>query len=310
MILKDRVAQKVKSATAKAGQKQEQDVAFYLRRAFKEHPQVFVINDYKFSFNNETAQIDHLIVYPYGFILVESKSITGSVKINSFGEWSRSYKGQWTGMPSPVKQVELQQKLLREMLHANRDKILGKLFGIKQQSFRLRCWDNICAISSNSIIERESAESSISEKLVKSEFLVDKLLSVMKLKNAVMTKLNVFDTRPDFSNEELQSITKFLLSYDNQEIEKTRKVVLNEPGESSGKVGAELRCKSCGESSDFAAQSGRFGYFIKCNKCSTNTAMKQPCRSCNSANTKVSKKKLSYTLNCLDCHNSQLLIEA
>jgi hypothetical protein len=74
MILKTKQAQAAYTPQTKAGLKQEQDVAFFLRRAFKDHPQVLVINDFKFRFNDETAQIDHLIVYSYGFILIESKS--------------------------------------------------------------------------------------------------------------------------------------------------------------------------------------------------------------------------------------------
>lgn len=46
MILKDKTLQNAVSPTAKAGQKQEQDVAFFLRRAFKDDEQVFVINDF------------------------------------------------------------------------------------------------------------------------------------------------------------------------------------------------------------------------------------------------------------------------
>ena len=69
MIIKEKDLQKVRSTMAVAGQKQEKNVAFFLRREFKDHPQVFVINDYKFSFNNETAQIDHLICYPYGYYI-------------------------------------------------------------------------------------------------------------------------------------------------------------------------------------------------------------------------------------------------
>ena len=111
MIFKDKSVKTVNSITAKAGLKQELDVAFFLRRAFKNHQQVYVINDYKFTFNNETAQIDHLVIYPYGFVLIESKSITGEVKVNELGEWARSYDNKWSGMPSPIKQVELQQKL-------------------------------------------------------------------------------------------------------------------------------------------------------------------------------------------------------
>jgi len=311
MILKDKTLQNAVSPTAKAGQKQEQDVAFFLRRAFKDHKQVYVINDFKFTHNDETAQIDHLIVYTYGFVLIESKSIKGEVKVNGLGEWTRSLSNKWSGMASPIKQVELQQKLLREILHANRESILGKLLGMKQQSFGMRCWDNVCAVSSNAIIDRDSMPNNVSKQLVKTEFLVDKLNEIMKLKAYAITKLNPFDTRPDFNGGELESITSFLMAQlgDSKTVEK---VVKQEVAPTSIKVEASadsiLQCKSCGEKSDYSAQYGRYGYFIKCNKCEINTAMKIPCVSCSSKNTKVSKKKETYTLKCGDCEQDNVLI--
>lgn len=304
MILKDKTLQNAVSPTAKAGQKQEQDVAFFLRRAFKDHKQVYVINDFKFTHNDETAQIDHLIVYAYGFVLIESKSIKGEVKVNDLGEWTRSLNSKWAGMASPIKQVELQQRLLREMLHANRENILGKLLGIKQQSFGMRCWNNVCAVSSNSVIDRDSMPNDVSKQLVKTEFLVDKLNEIMKLKTYAITKLNPFDTRPDFNNEELKSITSFLMAQlgDDKIVEKVvNQEVVTTPVKVKPNVGTILQCKSCGEESDYSAQHGRYGYFIKCNKCEANTAMKMPCVNCNSKNTKVSKKKDTYTLICGDC---------
>jgi transcription elongation factor Elf1 len=308
MILKDKKPLNAVSPTAKAGQKQEQDVAFYLRRAFKDNKKVFVINDFKFSHNEETAQIDHLIVYPYGFLLIESKSIKGEVKVNDLGEWTRSLNSKWSGMASPIKQVELQQKLLRELLYANRESILGKVLGMKQQSFGMRCWNNICAVSSNAIIDRDSIPKKLSNQLVKTEFLVDKLSDVMNIKHKVVSALT-FDTRPDFNSEELKSITSFLMSQvgDNKIVEE-----INEPKAwcvpVNTNVDSILQCKSCGEKNDYSAQHGRYGYFIKCNKCETNTAMKMPCVSCNSKNTKVSKKKETYTLNCGDCEQAIVLI--
>lgn len=98
MILKTKSLQNTQTPQAIAGQKQEQDVAFYLRRAFKDHPEVLVINDFRFTFNDETAQIDHLIIYPYGFVLIESKSIKGHVDVNQQGEWTRSHGSKWFGM--------------------------------------------------------------------------------------------------------------------------------------------------------------------------------------------------------------------
>ncbi|MBU2873556.1 NERD domain-containing protein [Marinobacter salexigens] len=35
------------------------------------------------------SQIDHFIMYKAGFIVVESKSIQGAVRVNSLGEWER-----------------------------------------------------------------------------------------------------------------------------------------------------------------------------------------------------------------------------
>lgn len=310
MILKDKTLQNAISPTAKAGQKQEQDVAFFLRRAFKDHKQVYVINDFKFTHNNETAQIDHLIVYTYGFVLIESKSIKGEVKVNGFGEWTRSLNEKWSGMASPIKQVELQQDLLKELLHENRAIILSKLLGFKQQSFRFRCWDNLCAVSSNAIIERDSMPNNISKKLVKTEFLVDKIKKIMNLKTNIF-KVLAIDSRPDFSEEELLSITSFLMAQlsDKKTVEKVvKQKVVNAVVKVEANVDSILKCKSCGEKSDYSPQHGRYGYFIKCNKCETNTAMKIPCVSCGSKNTKVSKKKDVYTLHCTDCVLSNVLI--
>jgi len=313
MILKDKTLQNAVSPTAKAGQKQEQDVAFFLRRAFKDHKQVFVINDFKFTHNNETAQIDHLIVYTFGFILIESKSIKGEVKVNGLGEWTRSLYDKWSGMASPIKQVELQQELLKELLHENRELILGKLLGFKQQSFRFRRWDNLCAVSSNAIIERDSMPNDISKKLVKTEFLVETIKKVMNLKTNIF-KVLAIDSRPDFSEEELKSITSFLMAQLNIKTIKEEKI--NKEGvepeapveKANVMTDAALQCKSCGEKSDYTAQYGRYGYFIKCNKCETNTSMKMPCLSCASKKTKVSKKKEVYTLHCSDCEQGTVLI--
>jgi len=318
MIIKDITLKNTMSATAVAGQKQEQDVAFFLRRAFKDNPDIFVIHDFKFMFNEETAQIDHLLVYPYGFILMESKSITGELKVNSFSEWTRSFNNKWTGMPSPIKQVELQQRLLRELLFEHREKILSKFLGLKQ-GFGMRCWDNICVVSSNAIIDRETMPKAVSEQLVKSEFLVDKINKVMNLPSIIRRILTVSDTRPRFNHAELTSITTFLMDQAQGGSQPKLQQPFEEKSAIEDRVACEkanyvvaiespLRCKKCGEGSDYNAHSGRYGYYIKCNKCGANTAMKMPCVHCQSANVKVSKQGERYLLDCADCERSALLL--
>ena len=331
MILKTRSPQNAQSAQAIAGQQQEQNVAFFLRRAYKDHPQVLVINDFKFRFNDEVAQIDHLIVYSYGFILIESKSIRGQVKVNQQQEWTRSlstYQGntdKWQGMPSPIKQVELQQALLLELLMHHRSEILGKLLGLKQQGFKGRCWDHLCAVSSDAIIDRENIPSDISSKLVKSEFLVEKLNKIMNLKNKYLRVVNFTDTRPDFNPAELDSICAFLIEQHiapeavstipapiiaaiKNEAPKPQTQVNLQVLNNTQKPQITLSCKHCGESKSYTPINGKFGYYINCQKCTKNTPMKQACPQCSSKNTRVKKSKETYTLNCQECGCGQRVV--
>jgi hypothetical protein len=322
LILQEKQLSKATCSRAIAGQQQEKDVAFYLRRAFKDEKQIFVINDFSFSYNNENAQIDHLIIYRYGFILIESKSINGTVRINDEAEWSRTYSNKWVGMSSPIQQVELQQTLLKEYLQENCSEILPKLLGIMPLGFAQRCWHNICAVSSNSIIERNTMANELSEKIVKSEFVVDKVKELMKLKrnwfNAFAT-----DTRPKFSDSDLTSITSFLLSSAKSKPkpkpepkpEPKPKPLIRDTSTDivNTKMSPEkslLQCKKCGNSEGLIPNYGRYGYYINCEKCDTNTSMKMPCPQCHSKKTKVSKRKESYTLCCDDCGCVQQLNSA
>lgn len=328
MIIKDKSLSTSNYAKIKAGQKQELDVAFYLRRAFKDHSQVFVFNDVKFKHNGETAQIDHLVVYTYGFILIESKSITGEVAINQHQEWSRSYRGQWQGMPSPIKQVELQLALLKSLVRDNAPQLLPKMFGKIQQNFGGREWHSICAISSNAIINRDNTPKTLEERLVKSEFIADKLLDIMKLPASTPNALHFFstNTRPWFSEESLARICEFLLEQNiapSTQLKPGAKTSsLNEPSpvyldestaiapitQEQPNIANEinLKCKQCNNQTTLKPRSGRYGYFVTCGECDTNTPMKTSCPQCGSANTKVSKRKELYSLVCGDCENTAL----
>ena len=215
MILKDKTQTSSASIKLDAGIKQEQDVAFYLRRAYKDRDNVMVFNDIRLSHAGEHAQIDHLIVYSYGFIVVESKSIRGEVQVNEYSEWSRSYKGQWSGMPSPIKQAELQLALLKQLLSAHDSQLLGTLLGM-QQGFGGRCFDVFCAISSDAIIDRSKAPIDVADKLVKSEFVVEALDKKMDFKTFFQFKARLAENRPSFTAQELTKICDFILTHTSQ----------------------------------------------------------------------------------------------
>ncbi|AZQ11258.1 nuclease-related domain-containing protein [Shewanella khirikhana] len=318
MILKDKQLTGSDNPMIAAGEKQESSVAFFLRRAFKDHPDVMVFNDLQLSHNGESAQIDHLIVYTFGFILIESKSITGEVKVNSHQEWSRSWQGKWQGIASPIKQVELQTSLLQQLLIDNRANILPK-FLMLQQGFGGRCWHSVCAISSNAIIEREAIPKDISKRLVKSEFLVDKLLEIMNLKGTLSQLINVLDTRPAFNKNELAAICDFLLKESGSPVESNIKeniaayaasesTALNQSAVVlSPLTQLQITCKHCDSPAQLQPNWGQYGYYVKCGHCSGNTPMKRPCPSCQSKETKVSKRGNDYNLNCNQCGDKTAL---
>ena len=69
-----------------AGRKAEEQMAFYLKRAFEHDDRVRVFNGLRFEREGDAAQIDHLVFHRWGMILVESKSVTGTVRVNEHGE--------------------------------------------------------------------------------------------------------------------------------------------------------------------------------------------------------------------------------
>ena len=91
-------------------------MAHYLRRFFGSSAEVDVLNYLRIELGGEVAQMDHLVLHPYGLLIVESKSVSGSVQIKDDGQWIRWFAKQPQGMRSPVTQAKMQLMLLKELL--------------------------------------------------------------------------------------------------------------------------------------------------------------------------------------------------
>ena len=333
MILKEKEV--IKGSSDKrivAGEKQEKDVAFYLRRAFKDRDDVLVINDLRIRHNDETAQIDHLVVTELGFCLIESKSIKATVNINKAGEWSRTANGKAVGMPSPIKQVELQEQLLKQMLSDHREQIIGTVLGL-QQGFSKRRWRTICAVSSDAVIDRSNLSKELCERVLKSEFVADWVNDNAALKQGFGKSLRAFKTgEPVFSSAELTAIGQFLLSKhtpsnsvgsqalepkpslaqpaestDQNRQSASAKTQLQTPPSSKTEGDEQLvSCKQCGSKDTLQGMYGKYGYYVKCD-CGTNTSMKIACPKCKST-MRVKKDKARYTGIC-ECGDVYLMHE-
>ncbi|MFT6910745.1 MAG: transcription elongation factor Elf1 [Oleiphilaceae bacterium] len=305
-----------------AGDKQESDVAYQLDRLLKKK-ECKIIHDLRLTDGEYNAQIDHLIIHKYGFVIIESKSIKGSVTVNQQGEWTRSVGNRWEGMPSPIKQVEMQYKMLNAVLEGSAPQLLGKWLGL-QKYLGGRINDIIIAISSNAIFDRKEAPKATSELVLKTEFVSDHVNTLMKRCGGVLS------SHPWFTDKEFANIYEHLIylkECSGNEVKNDKNMVsliLPAPKESerddstpvvwakpqsSNQVTAKIKkallhCKSCSSSDDLKGAYGKFGYYIQCG-CGTNTSMKLDCISCSAPKSKVKikKKGQEYSGNCSACQH-------
>ncbi|WP_187628616.1 nuclease-related domain-containing protein [Paraburkholderia sp. UCT31] len=141
-----------------AGRRAEEQMAFYLRREFANNPKVFVINGLRIEHDGEVAQLDHLVIYPEAFVVVESKSVSTQVRVNELNEWSRLVDGVWRGMPSPIEQAKLQLDVLFNLLRPHNSTLLGR-FLLLQKNWGAFQREVVVGISDSGIVERSSASS-------------------------------------------------------------------------------------------------------------------------------------------------------
>ncbi|MGY3569347.1 nuclease-related domain-containing protein [Vibrio paucivorans] len=307
MIVKDKDLSTSTNYKKQLGDQVESDVAFYLKRQFSDRSDVLVFNDLRIQHKSEFAQIDHLVIYKKGFILIESKSIKGTVKINKQLEWQRTVRGRWAGMPSPITQAELQAKLLKELLNENAESILAKILVVVLQGyFGGRCWDILCAASNDAIIDRNHIPPKLSPQIVKAEMIGK------RVKEIISSNSNILKPNPSFSSSELKNIKYFLLGahkplspnqkQDNAKLDESAphsERILAEGTQypNTKKVFSWFQCKKC-QSNNTLPKYGKYGYYVTCSDCDTNTSMAQTCSSCGDKNTRVSKRKDVYTVGC------------
>lgn len=317
MIVKDKDLSTPNNYKTRIGDEVENNVAFYLKRQFSEQSKVLIFHDFRFEHKGEVAQIDHLVVYRKGFIIIESKSIKGTVTVNEQLEWQRTVRGQWVGMPSPITQASLQAKLLKSLLNDNAKLLLAKVLGL-QGYFGGRCWNTLCAASNDAIIDRAHIPSKLSKQIVKAEGVS------VRVEELISSNGRLFNTNPSFTDNELNNIKYFLIASHKPAVKsdmnklglvpdarsQPSKQYTHPPQENtSSSAHFGVTCKQC-SSANTIPKYGKFGYYVNCCDCNANTSMKLSCQRCGNRNTRVSKRKQIYTVSC-DCgHQTQFVYTA
>ncbi len=163
----------------RAGQEAEEQMAFYLHRAFANDSDVAILHDLRLIDPEQpehngspgVCQIDHLAIHRWGMFIIESKSVTGKVTVRDDGsggdEWARTYGRKEVGFASPIRQASRQAEFMREFLQRDRENLLGKvrtglrtisklIAGSDQRGFRNLPMQIIVAISDKGRIQRIS----------------------------------------------------------------------------------------------------------------------------------------------------------
>jgi len=292
------------------GYKAEKQMAFYLKRAFQDEKDIFVINDLRLEMNDDVAQIDHLIIHRFGFTIVESKSVTSKISINEFGEWTRHYPKYTRGMPSPVNQAKRQADFLKNFLMARSEYLLKKtlIFKASISDFKFNI---LVAISDSGIINR--AKSTEIPEVHKADQITETIKDILSNNAKILTlKVNY-----QFSDSTMDKITKYLIQSHNPKVIKSvtknitqAKEVLNSEvdnetaSENKNDSYSIKKCSKC-NSTNIEILYGKYGYYFKCLDCKENTSIKLKCESC-SSKIKIKKQKDHFYEECTSCKISKL----
>jgi hypothetical protein len=291
MILKPYVDREERDPRRAAGRRAERQMAHYFGRHFHDRKKLHVLHDVRMEHEGEVAQMDHLVVHGFGIAIVESKSVSTSVRINAAGEWERQWDGRWRGMPDPILQGERQGLVLKRLLGSRESELLDKLLGVIQGTFRFMALDAFAAISDEGTIGRAKVRQA--PRALKADAIPkaieDLVASYRRDTRFLNPNLKAFAKAPrDFNDAELLRIGHFL-RVRSAEVPAERTFVPEPATPSRPEVpvataaAAAIRttvfCKSCG-GTDLEAAVGKYGPYAKCRSCSVNTSVKAACNGC------------------------------
>ena len=302
-----------------AGRKAEEQMAFYLRRFFSSSVDVDVLNYLRIDLQGEVAQMDHLVLHPFGLLIVESKSVSDGVQITDDGQWMRWFNRKPSGMASPITQAQLQGKLLKELLEKK----------VKQKGFfdQIRL-DVLVAISDGGTITWP--KSGALPEVCKADQVPDRI-------NNRIEQFRKLRKLPDIlTGEHRLIISDFLLKVhrplkpiekpgvfpmSQHRVEEPQPEYKLSPVSAAGltpaiKLSGEVNtpkkaaslpskyCKHC-QSTRLLATSGQYGYYFSCRDCSKNTPIKFACMVCQGEG-KIRKQGDRFFAECKVCSVSNL----
>lgn len=308
MIVKAHTPLPTHDRLRRAGDAAERQMAFYLRRAFGEDPQVHVFNHLRLEHGGEAAQLDHLVFHRAGLIVVESKSVTGTVSINDRQEWTRQWNGRWSGMPSPVLQARRQAELLRALLQAHKAELRGKVFfGLKQGGFGNFIIDVVVAISDRGVIDHPGELPEIR----KADQVPDLIKAQMARHRRAVSLLSLETRKGEagftLSPEEFARVSVFLQRQHRERPAQAPPTVppvpAKPPAIPEAAPAPRPQCGKCG--GEDVEIRYRYNHYLHCRGCQANSPLRLTCPDCGARAT-IRKQGKQHYGECPACGRSGL----
>ncbi len=280
----------------RAGRTAEEKMAFYLRVDFDDDKETRVLNGIRIQVGDGAVQMDHLVIHPWGMIIVESKSVTGTIQIKEDGQWIRWFNDKSSGMESPVVQATIQAKRLRK--HLNRT--------AKPDGFFDRIpIDILVAISDQGII-RPPKNGKV-ESVWKADQIVEKIQGRLQTLRE--------SEQPVLASKHMDAIAAYLVAIHKPltspvtAIMETQRAAppsykVAEPAPTYTKAAAaSSTCKHC-NGTKLEALWGKYGYYFRCLECGKNTAIQSKCSTCGYSE-KIHKRGNDFLAECENCNASR-----
>lgn len=337
MIIKPHTSRSETNPRLAAGIRAERQMAHYLDRHFRDSKRFLVLHDVRIEHEGEVAQMDHLVVHPFGIAIVESKSVSSSVRITKTGEWERRAPRGWTGMPDPLLQAQRQGMVLKRLLVSRTEDLLDKVaLGLLQGTFAAMAIDAFAAISDQGTIQR--ARKDQAPHAMKADAIppaVERLVGGYR-KDTSFFNANLkaqLKAPRDFNEREMLRVAHFLRVRHTPPGSAAKTPVEPAPPDPTGDpmtspardrpttqpqrprtppsqaappsltagypTTSTLTCSQCG-SHDLLPKIGRYGPYGECRACGKNTSAKAKCPTCG-AKVYIERAPLGFAGRCEQC---------
>jgi hypothetical protein len=94
----------------------DEQMPYYLRRFFGDSPQVDVLNQLAVTTAGVVTRVDHLLLHPYGMVVVDSHSVFGHLQVEEDGSWVSLEGSQMRVIRSPIVKAYAQALSLKAFL--------------------------------------------------------------------------------------------------------------------------------------------------------------------------------------------------